>query len=119
MTNNFLAFWLGHYIHIGATFPTTLGPPSSPTETAVVRIKEAITSQKMIKKGSKEDITNFLQTPDKLLCKKRRQINKSKRKPSIREISSRKATINNVDSFDKKELPVLLVSGNKNIRTQG
>ena len=38
--------------------------------------------------------------------KKRRQINKSKRKASIEESSSRKATIHSLESSDKKELPV-------------
>ena len=63
----------------------------------------------MIKRGSKEDMTDFLQTPDKLFSKKRRQINKSKRKASIRETSSRKATISSLNSSDKKELPVPLM----------
>ncbi len=40
--------------------------------------------------------------------KKRRQINKSKQKASIKEINSRKATINSLDSSNKKELPVPL-----------
>ncbi len=79
-------------------------------EIAVVRIEEAITPQKMIKKVSKEDMTDFLQTPDKLSSKKKRQINKSKRKASIGETSSRKATINSLDSSDKKELSVSLVA---------
>ncbi len=53
--------------------------------------------------------TDFLQTPDKLSSKKKRQINKSKRKGSIGETSSRKATMNSLDSSDKKELSVPLV----------
>ena len=60
----------------------------------------------MIKRGSKEDMTDFLQTPNKLSSKKRRQINKSMRKTSIGETSSRKATISSLGSSDKKELPV-------------
>ncbi len=66
MTNDSLAFWPGYCIHIKATSLTTLSPPSLLTETAVVRIEEAITPRKMIKRGSKEDMTDFLQTPDKL-----------------------------------------------------
>ena len=106
MTNNFLAFWPGHYIYIGAISPTILSQPRLPAETAVVRIEKDITLQKIIKRGSKEDITDFLQTLNKLSSKKRKQINKSKRNMSIREISSRKVTINSLDSSDKKELPV-------------
>ena len=60
----------------------------------------------MIKRGSKEDMTDFLQTPNKLSGKKRRQINKNKQKASLGETSSRKAIINSLDSLDKKELPV-------------
>ena len=60
----------------------------------------------MIKKDLKKDITDFLQTLNKLSSKKRRQINKNKRNTSIEEISSRKATISNLDNSDKKELPV-------------
>ena len=104
MTNDFLAFWPSHCIHIEAT--SLLSSPSLPTEIAAVTIEEDITPRKMIKRGSKEDMTDFLQTPNKLSSKKRRQINKSKRKASIEESSSRKATINSLESFDKKELPV-------------
>ncbi len=64
----------------------------------------------MIEKGLKEDMTDFLQMPDKLSSKKRRQINKSKRKASIGETSSRKATMNSLDSSDKKELSVSLAT---------
>ena len=65
----------------------------------------------MIKRDSKEDITDFLQMPNKLSSKKKRQINKSKRKTSIREISSKKATISSLNSSDKKELlvPILTI----------
>ena len=92
ITNNSLAFWPGHSTHIGAT--SLLSVPSLPTEIAAVTIEEDITLWKMIKKGLKEDMTDFLQTPNKLSSKKRRQINKSKQKASIEESSSRKATIN-------------------------
>ena len=60
----------------------------------------------MIKKGSKKDMINFLQMPNKLSSKKRRQINKSKRKTSIKGTSLRKAIISNLNSSDIKELPV-------------
>ncbi len=72
LTNNSLVFWPSYCTHIRATFLITMSQPSSSTEIAVVRIEEAITSQKMIKKGSKEDMTDFLQTLDKLSSKKRR-----------------------------------------------
>ncbi len=91
MTNDFLHFWPGYYTHIRATSSTILSPLSLPTQTTAVRIEKAITPQKMIKRGSKKDMTNFLQMPDKLSGKKRRQMNKSKRKASIRETSSRTA----------------------------
>ncbi len=54
MTNNSLAFWSGYCTHIGAISPTILSPPSLLTKIAAVRIEEAITPQKMIKKGSKK-----------------------------------------------------------------
>ena len=108
MTNNSLAFWPGYCTHIGAT--SLLSPPSLPTETAAVTIEEDITPRKMIKRGSKEDMTDFLQTPNKLSSKKRRQINKSKRKASIEKSSSRKAIINSLESSDKKKLPVPILS---------
>lgn len=46
---------------------------------------------------------------NKLFSKKRAQINKSNRKASIGQTSLRKATISNLDSFGKKELPVLIL----------
>ena len=78
MINDFLAFWPGHYTHIEAT--SLLSPPSLPIETATVSIEKNITPRKMIKRGLKEDMTDFLQILNKLSSKKRRQINKSKRK---------------------------------------
>ena len=51
-------------------------------------------------------MTNFLQMSNKLSSKKRRQINKSKQKISIREISLRKAIISSLDSSDQKKLPI-------------
>ena len=44
MTNNFLAFWPGHYIHIRAISPTILSSPSSLTEIVVVGMNEFMTS---------------------------------------------------------------------------
>lgn len=41
-------------------------------ETKIVKIEEDIIPQKMIKRGLKEDITDFLQAPNKLFNKKRR-----------------------------------------------
>ena len=108
ITNDFLAFWLGHYTHIGAT--SLLSPPSLPTNTAAITIEEDITPRKMIKRGSKEDMTDFLLTPNKFSSKKRRQINKSKRKVRIGETSSRKATISSLESSDEKELPVPILT---------
>lgn len=47
--------------------------------------------------------------PNKLFCKKRKQINRSKQKANIRETSTQKVIINSLDSFDKKKLPVLIL----------
>ncbi len=110
MINNSLTFWPSHCRHIWATSLIILSSPSLHIEIAVVRIEKAIIHQKMIKKSSKEDMTDFLQMPNKLFSKKRRPINKSKQKANIGKISSRKATINSLDSFDKKELLVLLAA---------
>ena len=40
-------------------------------------------------------MTNFLQILNKLLSKKKRQINKKKKKTNIKDISSRKVNISN------------------------
>ena len=106
MTNNFLALYPSHYTYIRATSSTTLSPLSSPTERVAIMIKKDITPQKITKKGSTEDMTDFLQTPNKLSNKKRREINQSKQKTSIGETSLRKAIMSNLDSLDKIELPV-------------
>ncbi len=60
ITNDSLAFWPGHCTHIGATSLTILSPPSSPIKRAVIRIEEAITPRKMVKKSLKKDMTDFL-----------------------------------------------------------
>ena len=44
----------------------------------------------MIKKGLKKDMTDFLQTLNKLFSKKKRQINNNKQKANIEEISLKK-----------------------------
>lgn len=44
ITNNFIAFWPGHCIHIGATSLTTLNQHRLLAETAVIKIEKDITS---------------------------------------------------------------------------
>ena len=90
MTNNFLVFWLSYCIYFKVISYTILSQPRFPAEIAVIRIKKDIISQKIIKRGSKENMTNFLQIPNKFFSKKRRQINKSKWKMSIGKISLKK-----------------------------
>ena len=51
-------------------------------------------------------MTDFLQTSNKLSSKRKKQINKSKRKASIEDISLREVTISSLESSDKKKLPV-------------
>ena len=116
MTNDFLAFWPGYCTHIGATSSITLSQPRLPTKRAAVKIEKVITPRKIIKRGLKEDITDFLQTPNKLSSKKRRQINQSKRKASLGETSSRKAIISSLNSLEKKELSVPILATLKSNR---
>ena len=106
ITNNFLAFWPSHRTHIRATSLNILCQFRLPAKTAVIRIEKDITPQKIIKRGSKKDMNDFLEMSNKLFSKKKRQINKSKRKISIEEINSKKATISSLDSSDKKKLLV-------------
>lgn len=73
-----------------------------PTKTAVVGIEEVVSRLKIIKRDLKEDITDFLQTSNKWFDKKKKQINKSKQKASLKEICSRKAMICAFYSSDKK-----------------
>ena len=47
-------------------------------------------------------MTNFLQVPNKLYSKNKRQINKNKQKTRIEKISSRKVIIHSLNSFDEK-----------------
>ena len=56
--DNFLAFWPGYYIYIGAI--SQLSPPSLLTKIVAVKIKEDIIPQKMMKRGLKKDMTDFL-----------------------------------------------------------
>ena len=90
MTNDSLAFWLDHCICIGVTSPIILSQPRLPAEKIIVRIEKDIIPYKMIKRGLKKDMTDFLQTPKRLSSKKRRQINKSKQKTCIGKTSSKK-----------------------------
>lgn len=47
---------------------------------------------------------------NKFSSKKKRQINKSKQKISIREIKARKIIISSLNSFDKKKLPISILA---------
>lgn len=49
-------------------------------------------------------MTDLLQMPNKLSCKKRKQINNSIEVASLAEISSRKAIISSLNSRNNKEL---------------
>ena len=104
ITNNFLIFWPGYCIYIGAISFTIMSQPKLSVKTIVIRIEKHINSRKMIKKGSPKNMTDFLQMLNKLSSKKRRQINKSKKKTNIEETSSRKSIISSLDNYDKKEL---------------
>lgn len=52
-------------------------------------------------------MTDIFQKPDKLSCKKKRQINKNMEKTGTEKTSS-KATISNLDIFDKNALSVFI-----------
>ena len=69
ITNNFLAFWPGYYTDIRATFLLSL--LSLPTKIVAIKIKKNLISQKIIKKDSKKNMTNFLQSLNKLSNKKK------------------------------------------------
>ena len=69
----------------------------------------------MIKKSLRKDMTNFLQILNKLLSKKKRQINKSKQKPSIEGNSLKKTIIKNLDSINKKKLSVSVLKSKNQI----
>ena len=58
MTNNSLAFWPSHCTHIEAIFLLSL--LNLPMKIAAVKIEEDIIPRKMIKKGLKKDMTDFL-----------------------------------------------------------
>lgn len=77
-------------------------------ETVAIRIKKVITSQKTIKRDSKEDITNFLQTPTNLSIKKSREIKKNKQKISLKDTNPRKAIIRSSNNLINKKLLVLI-----------
>ena len=110
MINDLLAFWPSYCTYIRAISLIILSSTSLLTKIAVIKKKTTITPQKIIKRGLKQDMTDFLQISNKLFSKKRRQINKSKRKASIGKTNSRKATINNLDKPDKIELPIPLAA---------
>lgn len=67
---NFLAFGLGHCIYIRAFLPTTLSQLILPTKIVSIKIEKDITLQKIIKKSLMENMTDFLQVPNKLSNKK-------------------------------------------------
>ena len=73
-------------------------------EIAIIKIEKDITPQKIITRGLTEDITSFLQLPNRLSSKKRRPINKNKKKTSIGETSLRKAIISSLNNFNKELL---------------
>lgn len=64
----------------------------------------------MIKNGSIKDMTDFLETPNELSSKNRRQINKTKQIAILGEISSSKTINSSSNSLEKKELPVFILT---------
>lgn len=76
MTNNSFSFWHSHCIYIRAisfTVPSSSGPP---IKTAAIKMNKDISLQNIIKRGWNDNMTDFLQTLNKLFSKKRKQINK-------------------------------------------
>lgn len=72
MTENSLVLQLNHCIYIEAISPTIFRLLSLSIEITAVRIEKDIIFQKIIKKSLKKDITDFLQTSNKLFGKKKR-----------------------------------------------
>lgn len=54
MTNNFLTFWLGYYIHIEAISFTILSQSRLPIKILAIRTEKVVIFQKMIKEGLKK-----------------------------------------------------------------
>lgn len=49
-TNNFLVFWLGHYIYIRARTSITLSKPRLQTKIIGIKLEKVLPPQKMIKR---------------------------------------------------------------------
>lgn len=74
MTNDSIAFWPGRWSF------TPLTHIQVSTEITPARIVDNISPIKIMKKGSTENVGDFLQVSDKKSSKKRRRRNKAKRK---------------------------------------
>lgn len=62
MTNNFLAFWPGHYIYIEVSLLFISNQLTLPMKIAIIKIEKDITPLKIIKKSQKKREQFFTNT---------------------------------------------------------
>lgn len=80
MKNHFFANRLIYSTHVGASSLIRRSQYRLPTEKLIIEIEKVVISQKIIKRGLKKDMTDFLQTPNKLFGKKKDKSTKAREK---------------------------------------
>ena len=105
MINNSITFSPGYCTHLGAPlFPIPLKPEGM--ETIPEARQQDIFPNHILKRGSDENLDDFLRIPQKISNKKRRLINASKRKQSMDKRKPETIVISSLDNSGIEGLPI-------------
>ena len=106
MINDSITFSPGYCTHLGAPlFP--IPPKPEGTETIPEARQQDIFPNRILKRGSDENLDDFLRIPQKISNKKRRLINVSKRKQSMDKQKPETIVISSLDNSGIEGLPTL------------
>ena len=105
MINDSITFSPGYCTHLGAPlFP--IPPKPEGTETIPEARQQDIFPNRILKRGSDENLDDFLRTPQKISNKKRRLINTSKQKQSMDKQKPEIIVISSFDNSGIEGLPI-------------
>ena len=103
--NDFITFFSKYCTHLGAPlFPISLKLEG--TETIPEARHQDIFPNRILKKGSDENLNDFLRTPQKISNKKRRLINASKQNRSMDKQKPKTIVISSLDNSGIEGLPI-------------
>lgn len=104
--NHSLDFCFIYFIYIRAIFSIRLMLSKILIKITVVKIEKNITILKIIQSSIQNHMRDFLQMQNKFFSQKKRQINKTQLKTSLKKTKPNKPIINYFNNFEEKESQV-------------